>query len=103
MKTANLPALRVSPALREAAESVLRPDESLSRLMETALQTCIAQRQADEDFIARGLRSADDARQSGVYVTSQAVIQDLRNKLSQAKTGAAKSPRSAAPRSTRKP
>ncbi len=84
MKTANLPALRVSPALREAAESVLRPDESLSRLMETALQTCIDQRQADEDFIARGIRSADSARQSGVYVTSQEVMQDLRDKLSQA-------------------
>ena len=84
MKTANLPALRVSPALREAAESVLRPDESLSRLMEIALQTCIAQRQADEDFIARGIRSADSARQSGVYVTSQEVMQDLRDKLSQA-------------------
>jgi predicted transcriptional regulator len=84
VKTANLPALRVSPALREAAESVLRPDESLSRLMETALQTCIAQRQADEDFIARGIRSADSARQSCVYVTSQAVMQDLRDKLTQA-------------------
>lgn len=84
MKTANLPALRVSPALREAAESVLRPDESLSRLIESALQTCIAQRQADEDFIARGIRSADSARQSGVYVTSQAVMQDLRDKLNQA-------------------
>jgi predicted transcriptional regulator len=84
VKTANLPALRVSPALREAAESVLRPEETLSRLMETALQSCIAQRQADEDFIARGLRSADAARQSGVYVTSQAVMQDLRDKLSQA-------------------
>jgi predicted transcriptional regulator len=84
VKTANLPALRVSPALREAAESVLRPDESLSRLMETALQTCIDQRQADEDFIARGIRSADSARQSGVYVTSQEVMQDLRDKLSQA-------------------
>lgn len=84
VKTANLPALRVSPALREAAESVLRPDESLSRLIESALQTCIAQRQADEDFIARGIRSADSARQSGVYVTSQAVMQDLRDKLNQA-------------------
>ena len=103
MKTANLPALRVSPALREAAESVLRPDESLSRLMETALQTCIAQRQADEDFIARGIRSAGDARQSGVYVTSQAVIQDLRDKLSQAQKGVVKSPRARASRTTRKP
>ncbi len=101
MKTANLPALRVSPALREAAESVLRPDESLSRLMETALQTCIAQRQADEDFIARGLRSADDARQSGVYVTSQAVIQDLREKLSQAQKGATKPPHAVTRRPTR--
>jgi hypothetical protein len=73
VKTANLPALRVRPASREAAESVLRPDETLSRLMEAALQS----------FIPRGIRSADGARQSGVYVTSQAVIQDLRNKLSQ--------------------
>jgi len=37
MKTATLPALRVDPKLRDAAERALRPDETLSRLMETAL------------------------------------------------------------------
>jgi predicted transcriptional regulator len=91
MKTATLPALRVDPKLREAAERALRPDETLSRLMETALETYIAQREAEDDFIARGLRSARQAREHDRYVSAAAVLGKLEKKLATAKKSA-KSP-----------
>ena len=56
MKSATLPALRVSPQLRASAEQALRPDETLSQLMQASLEQFIAQRAAEDAFIARGLR-----------------------------------------------
>jgi predicted transcriptional regulator len=81
MKTATLPALRVDPKLREAAERALRPDETLSRLMEAALESYIAQRESEDDFIARGLRSARDARERDRYTTAASVVGKLEKKL----------------------
>ena len=85
MKTSTLPALRVKPALREAAERVLRPDETLSKLMEASLESYIAHRTAEDDFIARGLRSAQQARQTDRYVSADAVMGKLEQKLAAAK------------------
>lgn len=85
MKTATLPALRVDPKLREAAERALRPGETLSRVMEVALETYIAQREADEDFVARGLRSAQQARERNDYVSADTVFAKLEKKLAAAK------------------
>ncbi|HSH89264.1 MAG TPA: YlcI/YnfO family protein [Ramlibacter sp.] len=85
MKTATLPALRVDPKLRDAAERALRPDETLSRLMETALESYIAQREAEDDFLARGLRSAQEARAQNQYVSAAAVVAKLERKLAAAK------------------
>jgi predicted transcriptional regulator len=85
MKTATLPALRVDPKLRDAAERALRPDETLSRLMETALESYIAQREAEDDFLARGLHSAQEARQHNQYVSAAAVVTKLEKKLSAAR------------------
>lgn len=87
MKTSTLPALRVRPALREAAERVLRPDETLSKLMEASLESYIAHRTAEDDFIARGLRSAQQARQANSYVSAEAVLAKLDQKLAAAKVG----------------
>jgi len=85
MKTATLPALRVDPKLRDAAERALRPDETLSRLMETALESFIAQREAEDDFLARGLHSAQEARAQNQYVSAAAVVAKLEKKLAAAK------------------
>ena len=85
MKTATLPALRVDPKLRDAAERALRPDETLSRLMETALASYIAQREAEDDFLARGLHSAQEARKENQYVSAAAVVAKLEKKLTAAK------------------
>ncbi len=85
MKSATLPALRVDPKLREAAERALRPDESLSKLMESALASYIDQRTADDDFLARGLHSAQEAREQNRYISGDAVIAKLEKKLAVAK------------------
>ena len=57
MKSANLPPLRVEPQLRNDIERVLRPGESLSSFVETAVRTAVHMRELQADFIARGLES----------------------------------------------
>lgn len=93
MKSATLPALRVDPKLRDAAERALRPDETLSRLMENALASYIAEREAEDDFIARGLRSAQEARRDKQYASAAAVVTKLEKKLSTARKKARPSAR----------
>lgn len=85
MKTATLPPLRVTPELRQAAESLLREGESLSSLMEQSLRDEVNRRRTQAEFIARGLASRDDARRTGVYYTVDEVMGSLRNILTEAK------------------
>ena len=86
MKTAVLPPLRVQPELRLNAESVLRPDESLSSFMIEAVNDHIEQRRAKMEFLQRGLAAAEDAGQSGEYVSAAAVLHQLKEKLAQTKS-----------------
>lgn len=87
MKTATLPSLRVEPALREAAESVLQEGETLSAFVEQSVRAMVQQRQQQEAFIARGLRARDDARRSGRYTPADEVLRDLESKLVNARKG----------------
>ena len=91
MKTATLPALRVDPKLRAAAERSLRKGETLSGLMEAALKSYVTHREADSDFLARGLHSAQEARETNQYVSADAVMAKLEKKLSAAKKKAHRS------------
>ncbi|MFC5580195.1 YlcI/YnfO family protein [Rhodanobacter terrae] len=85
MKTATIPSLRVEPALRQAAEELLRDGESLSGFVESALRAQIQQRQQQAVFIARGLASRDRAKAAGVYFSSGAVLKKLEARLAKAK------------------
>ncbi len=85
MKTATIPSLRVEPALRSAAEEVLRDGESLSGFVEYAVRAQIRQRQEQATFIARGLASRDRAKVTGVYFSSAAVLKKLEARLAKAK------------------
>ncbi|MRD47429.1 YlcI/YnfO family protein [Caenimonas koreensis] len=91
MKTATLPALRVEPKLRAAAERALRQGETLSGLMEAALTSYVSHREADRDFLARGLRSAKDAREQNQYISAESVIGKLEKRLAAAKKKAGRS------------
>jgi predicted transcriptional regulator len=85
MKTATFPSLRTTPELRQAAEQILQDGESLSSFVEQAIRESIGRRQIQQEFIARGLRSRDDANLSGKYVSSEAVIGRLEQMLISAK------------------
>lgn len=85
MKTATMPALRVEPELRQAAEEILRPGETLSAFVEDSLRRNVEFRRTQQEFIARGLASRDAAKKSGVYVTSEEVLQELDDILAKAK------------------
>ena len=77
MKTATMPALRVEPELRQAAEDILRPGETLSAFVEDSLRRNVTFRRTQQEFIARGLASRDAAKQTGVYFSSEQVLQEL--------------------------
>ncbi len=81
MKTATFPSLRVEPELREAAESVLREGETLTALIETAMRETIHRRRVQAEFIARGLRSSEEARRTGVYHPAEEVHRELQARL----------------------
>lgn len=90
MKTTSLPPLRVSPALRKAAEEVLEDGESLSSLVLAAVTRDIEIRRQERDFIARGLASSRKAKQTGKYIPADAVLSGLRKHLATARKKAAK-------------
>ncbi len=81
MKTASFPSLRVEPELREAAESVLRDGETLTSLIETSVREAIQRRRVHKEFIARGLRSRDDAERTGIYHSADSVHSELQQRL----------------------
>ena len=77
MKTATIPALRVEPKLRQAAESVLAENETLSSFVEESLRANIEKRLYHEAFIARGLASRDKAKQTQSYHSAEDVLAEL--------------------------
>ncbi|BCM23861.1 YlcI/YnfO family protein [Methyloradius palustris] len=81
MKTATIPSLRVSPELRHAAENVLQQGETLSSFVEQSLKTNIERRKFQQEFIARGLASSDEAKKTGIYYSDDEVITELKSKL----------------------
>ncbi len=89
MKTATIPSLRVDPELRTAAEDVLEEGESLSSFVEQSIRDGVERRQAQREFIARGLKSRDAAKRSHDYVPADKVLARLDGMLQKAKRTAA--------------
>jgi hypothetical protein len=85
MKTATLPPLRVDSELRAAAESVLQEGETLSGFVLEAVRLNIERREVQREFIARGLKARDEARQSGQYVSSTEMLKRLDKSLAKAR------------------
>lgn len=90
MKTATIPALRVDPALRQAAEDVLQAGETLSSFVEQSVRTNIERRRQQQAFIARGLTARDEARENGDYLAASDVLQELDDMLADAERKAAR-------------
>jgi predicted transcriptional regulator len=84
LKTATIPALRVEPKLREAAQSVLANGETLSSFVEESLRANIDRRIHQQAFIARGLTSRDEAKTTQEYYTAESVLDELADMLKNA-------------------
>lgn len=85
MKNATLPPLRVDSELRAAAEAVLRESETLSGFVLEAVRLNIARREAQREFIARGLLAREEARAAGEYVGADEMLARLDASLASAR------------------
>ena len=90
MKTATIPSVRVEPEFRVEVEGVLNEGETLSEFVEASVRASVERRRIQAEFIARGLRSRDEARRTGEYVDADVVIQGLQRKLEAVRTRVAK-------------
>ncbi len=84
MKTATLPAVRVTQETRSLAESVLKKDESLSTFIEYAVRTSAQWRAEDAAFYALALRRSKDLHSGQeTTITAEESILRLRTRQSQ--------------------
>jgi hypothetical protein len=85
MKTATIPSVRVEPDFRAEVEAVLADGETLSEFVEAAVRAGVERRRVQAEFVARGLRSRDEARRTGDYVDADVVLDGLQRKLDAAR------------------
>lgn len=81
VKSASIPSVRVDPAFRAEVESVLGQGETLSEFVEASIRAGVHHRRAQAEFIARGLRSGEEAKRNGHYVDADVVLDRLQHKL----------------------
>ena len=91
MKTATIPSVRVEPEFRAEVESVLGEGETLSEFVEASVRASVERRRVQAEFIARGLRSRDEARRTGQYVDADVAVAGLQRKLDAARVRLTKS------------
>ncbi len=91
MKTATIPSVRVEPEFRAEVESVLGEGETLSEFVEASVRANVERRRIRAEFIARGLRSRDEARRTGQYVDVDVAVAGLQRKLDAARVRLSKS------------
>ena len=85
MKSAIIPPVRIEPALRQEMELSLESNESLTNLVETAVRNEVKRRQAQTDFMRRGLASIQRTVETGEGIPAESVIAKLEAKLAAAK------------------
>lgn len=90
MKTATIPSVRVDPEFRAEVESVLGQGETLSEFVEASVRAGVQHRRVQAEFIARGMRSRDEAHRTGEYFDADTVIEQLQLKLDMARNRIAK-------------
>jgi hypothetical protein len=85
MKTATIPSVRVEPDFRAEVEAVLADGETLSEFVEASVRSSVERRRIRAEFVARGLRSRDEAQRTGDYVDADVVLDGLQRKLDAAR------------------
>ncbi len=81
MKTAQLPPVRVDPAVRAEIENALRDGESLSEFVEAAALQAARRRKAEQEFLARGRASLANARKSGEFYPVNGVLDEMQARV----------------------
>jgi hypothetical protein len=81
MKTAQLPPVRVEPAVRDEIEAVLHEGESLSQFVEAAAVQAARRRKAQQEFVARGRASLARAKATGEFYPWQGALDQMRVRL----------------------
>lgn len=69
---------------------MLAEGESLSEFVEASVRASVERRRIQAEFIARGLRSRDEAKRTGSYVDADDVVAGLQRKLDAARDGVTK-------------
>jgi hypothetical protein len=104
MRTATLPAVRVSPDTRSLIESVLREGETLSTFIEETVKKHAAWRKEDEAFHARAALASKRLAEGGKFFTPEESIARLRAQVRRAREKqASKQPADTAPKTTAAP
>lgn len=85
MKTATIPSVRVETELRAEVESLLGEGETVSEFVEASVRAAVLRRRHQAEFIARGLRSLEEARRTGDYIDADTVVEGLQRKLDSAR------------------
>lgn len=85
MKTASIPSVRVEPEFRAELEAVLGDGETLSEFVEASVRAGVERRRIQAEFVARGLRSREEARRTGDTVAADDVVERLQRKLDAAR------------------
>ncbi len=70
---------------------MLAEGETLSEFVEASVRAGVERRRIQAEFIARGLRSRDEARRTGEYVDADVVLAGLQRKLDAARAHSASS------------
>lgn len=85
MKTATIPPVRVEPAFRQQMEQALQDNENLASLVETAVRNEVHRRQAQAEFVRRGLAAIERTAALGDGVPAAEVVARLKAKLTKAR------------------
>ena len=67
--------------MRAEIESALHEGESLSQFVEVAVLQAARRRKADQDFLARGRASLDNARKAGEFYPLRGVLDEMQVRL----------------------
>lgn len=85
MKTSTLPAVRVEPALRSDAESVLDEGESLSDFVASCVRDGVAWRRAHDAFLARARDAVERSAREGGGISRQEMLRRMDDRLETAR------------------
>lgn len=84
MKTATLPPVRVDPALRVEMEQALAEGETLTAMVEVAVRHEVQRRQAQAEFVRRGLAAITATRVNGDGLPAADMLARLEARLAAA-------------------